>query len=321
MGANLPKDTNLPLFVYGALKPGEISWPVLERFVDLSKSKEDSLEDFHLVVSDGTPYAQRKSAHHIRGFAVRFKPGEALEAYSKVAEFEGVSLNHYAWGVGTRFQERFNLLIWPGESSLSDRDDHDSDWTTLKDPFLGFAIPRSSKILKEVGASILRSNAAEIATNTEKYRRYCYDYLELQANFITLWTLVERFSMFRLGIPSTTLNKSQWWEILQADEVWERAVKASKVDAQLQISSVRAGVPSKKTGLDAWWQMRNNVVHQGKGEQKEVKSLLDASVDLHNTLARALQDSSERLRADWLRLEGKISNEHDYYSYIVKKGD
>jgi len=104
----LPPDTNLPLFVYGALKPGMSAHEQLRNLIENAPTKE--VVRGELWVRDGLPILRLNGCGEIDGFLLRWKAGDEGEGYGLVCKFEPRS--HYSWGeVNLISGIRSNVLI------------------------------------------------------------------------------------------------------------------------------------------------------------------------------------------------------------------
>jgi gamma-glutamylcyclotransferase (GGCT)/AIG2-like uncharacterized protein YtfP len=92
---DMPLNCQLPLFVYGALKPGFPAYQLIEKFVDCNQP--DNVEG-ELLIRDGLPLLSLKIKKHndpVEGFLIKFKSGQEQEGYRAVCNFEPP--NHYVW--------------------------------------------------------------------------------------------------------------------------------------------------------------------------------------------------------------------------------
>ncbi len=308
--SQLPGDTSLPLFVYGALKPGEISWPLLQRYVVDHQTGE--LTNHKLVVLDGVPTIEPEHGKNLKGQIVHLK--NHIEAYAALAEFEQVPKN-YVWREvelhETKTTTRCNVLVLANESRS--RKDEVSDWSACDDAYLGFATPWSY--------SKLKSLAGTFGTSRPPDESLYLDYLELQSVFMLLWALTERIILFRVP-ESQNHNLEYNVHRLAHIEEWSNAAGKARIDTHVGVRSNLdpfAAEPTRtgKSGFTGWYKVRTNVVHRGKGAFKEASMLARVTLDMHNTLAILLQEISPSVRDLWLDLTKTKKEEHTGRLYVI----
>ena len=288
-------DASLPLFVYGALQPGELAWPFLKPMV-VGDPKTATLEGFCLVLVDGVPTVMEKTHSSITGSIVHLKDEQAFE---RIGTFEDVG-RYYRWAILMTDQGLANVLCSAGEP---DKPTEIYRWTSADDIYFGSAVPFGFGALTRLRTSIYSRNV-DGSGEVE-------DFLELQSLYGLYWTLFERLLLFTTGAPRKFPGDSNDRETLisrlrnaQKNNLWQAAVEKSKVE---RISCSPNDEPydrekrkhASKAPLETWYCLRNNVIHRGKGAPREVHKLLKACIDFHNTLAWFLQDNNESIRLKW----------------------
>jgi len=285
----LPDDTSLPLFVYGALKPGEISWPFIAPHV-LSHSQA-VVFSHALALVDSVPTAYKSPKSELHGFLVQLRSGQA---YEKISDFENAPKN-YSWQVVEVDGLPANILV--ARRNIKTRSDVINDWSASHDPYLSGVIPFSFEKLTH----LKMLNHRGVGWDPE----YIRDFLDLQSTYLLLWVLVERTMMFREGMPSDDQNLTSRIKDLDSNREWLTAVSLAKIQAQTGYRSASDPYRDEPFRFDeafsGWYRVRNNIAHRGKGVQAEVGFLLQSTVDLHNTMAILLQSISPAIAADWAR--------------------
>lgn len=291
----LPNDINLPLFVYGALQVDEISWPIISRYV--SVHTKAYLDGYQLALADGAAFAIPQSGRTIEGFLLSLS--DPKTAYLKLAEFERVP-NIYVWKQTEINGSPANFLA--PASDLRTRYDLVDSWTSALDPWFGYQIPLTAKSISRL-SGVIQSHSGFAS------REYIEAFLELQSTYSSLWTLTERIYSFRVGprkkdVNGKELSLKDALAALANNPEWNSAVLSARINSQLRINSNSRPFQDRPSrpgnfGFTGWYEMRNNIVHRGKGSQKEVQSLLIACTDLHNSLAFLLQEISPPIRELW----------------------
>lgn len=304
---------NLPLFVYGALKQGEVAHRIISPL--LSKSPVKAwVEGFELLVVDGIAIAIEADGQSIEGELMYFENAEL--AYKRITDFEDVpDLYHFEEVIA--LGESANLLI-ASDKALKSRHDKITNWTGAQDGLLAYGIPWSYSRLEN-----LRKDLRDTSRDFEFWMAYH----DLQSTFQLLWSIVERVLLFHDGTKSRGMplgDKISWLREMVKHPDLREAVEAVRIDTQMGVRSNRrpeAPHPHRTGafGFTAWYEMRNNVVHRGKSTRVEKGLLWSATVDLHNTLAYFLEHNSEPIKKLWMDLTKKQNLTYSSWLYRIQK--
>ena len=130
----LPENINLPVFVYGLLKPGMPAFEMLRTFVE-GEPKKDTAKG-ELYVRDGLPLLFLNNVANVDGYVLSWKSGQQKKAYQLICEFEPDK--HYMWeGVGTTSGIRVNLLKVRFRSKGNPQPLISKSWNITDDPAFG----------------------------------------------------------------------------------------------------------------------------------------------------------------------------------------
>lgn len=306
-------NTDLPLFVYGALKQGEVAHRIAQPL--LVKPPIPSLaEGFELMVVDGVAIAMRAVDMTIEGELLHFRDPE--DAYKRISDFEDVP------GVYT-FEETFvngqqvNILVSSNEN-LKTRHDKITKWTGAQDGLLAYGIPWSFARLES-----LRPNLRDTSRDYE----FWMSYHDLQSTFQLLWSIVERILLFHDGTKHRDMplgERISWLKDMQRHPDILEAVESVRIETQMGVRSNRSpgSTHPNRTGaigFPAWYEMRNNVVHRGKSTRVEQGVLWTATVDLHNTIAYYLQHNSDPINNLWTNLTSQQKLPYSTWLYKIQK--
>lgn len=305
-------NTDLPLFVYGALKTGELAHRLVEPHVVESQSHVDAF-DLELLIVDGVAMAKLAPGKSVEGELLTFKNPE--EAYKNVAKFEAVP-EMYVWHKVESSNGPANVLI--STLDIKTRAETSLRWTSADDGLLGYGIPWSHARLSELQKK---------ATGTASDEEFWMAYHDLQSTFQLLWSLTERVLLFHDGLgkrEESLGDKVRWLEDMRKHQGLRDAVAAVGIDQAMGVRSNRKPdrdhpVRTDKFGFPAWYEMRNNVVHRGKGTRVERGRLWVATVDLHNTLAYFLQHNSESIEKLWRKLTSNQEVTYPTWLYKIQK--
>lgn len=264
-----------------------------------------------LLIVDGVAIAVDCQNSLVDGELFSFS--DPVSAYGKVSIFEDVPKT-YQWSVISTTAGPANVLVSTSSQYLT-RHEKASAWTSAQDGLLAYGIPWSYKNLSEI---------KHMSTSTAQDSDFWMTYHDLQSTFQLLWSLTERILLFHDGPVKRDENlghKIGWLKDMQKHPGLKAAVAASNIERGMGVRSNLDPANSNPNrtgefGFVAWYQMRNNVVHRGKGTRVERGALWTATVDLHNTLAYFLQHNSQPIAKLWTDLTSK--DEFAYSSWLYK---
>ena len=101
----LPNNPVLPLFAYGALQPGELSYFRVKPFVEKAELCKTRGSVF---VRDGLLVADERGDSKIEGYLLRFRPETCDQAYLAVCDLE--PSKQYRWGTIDAGTVKANIL-------------------------------------------------------------------------------------------------------------------------------------------------------------------------------------------------------------------
>lgn len=304
---------DLPLFVYGALKQGEVAHRIAKPL--LSKPPLPALaEGYELMVVDGIALAIKSGDTLIEGELLYFENPES--AYRRIADFEDVP-GFYKFEETSINGQLANILV-SSNPGLKTRNDKLTKWTGADDGLLAYGVPWSFSRLEGLRANL---------KDTSKDYEFWMSYHDLQSTFQLLWSIVERILLFHDGTRKRTMSlgdKISWLNEMQMHPDIRLAVEAVRIDTQMGVRSNRnpGAAQPHRTGLmgfPAWYEMRNNVVHRGKSTRVEKGLLWAATVDLHNTIAYFLQQNSEPINKLWMNLTSQQELSYSTWLYKIQR--
>lgn len=304
---------NLPVFVYGALKSGEFAHRIIRPFLTGEPVGADA-QGFELHVLDGVANAVPKSNSFVEGELLAF--GDAEAAYRKIEEFEEVPKS-YVWSETETQAGKANILVAANPESNS-RHEQVNKWTSAQDGLLGYGIPWSHARLTQL--------IPRLSDSSHDYE-FWLAYHDLQSTFQLLWSITERVLLFHdgpVGLKSSLGDKVGWLKDMQKHPDLRAAVELARIEHQMGIRSNKDPSSLKplrtgEFGFQAWYAMRNNVVHRGKGTRIEKGPLKTATIDLHNTLAIYLQRNSTPINKLWLELTGTKGEAYSGQLYQIQR--
>lgn len=301
----LPKNVNLPFFAYGIFKPDEIAWARIENFV--ISYKTSVVVDWQLLERNGLPIAAEGINHKLDGYLIDFL--DSKNPYSMIGNFE--PSGEYKW-VNVVTEDGFHCNLLAGvKPHLGSDEESITRWRSSDDPLFYFGMIFVGRTIRKVSPKLSENGPwGDSASDWDSF-------LELQGAYLTLWTIFERYAAFRYGAEFQPISESGVSRRAPSNaKIHETALSqnfliamdAAEIDLCFTVYSVREnrkksvlldGVLNPKKAVDAWYQVRNNLVHRGKAAWKENRLLITAAVDLYNTLFHFLGNEVLGLNDRW----------------------
>jgi len=267
---NLPPNTKLPFFAYGIFKEGQISYPIINPYVE--KNDEYKISG-RLVVRDGIPLAEvfsnEENTQSIYGNLITFRRDLEIPAYQSICNLEPD--HYYEWREVSSNKINYNILIGSDIDKGTVVPDNSSDWNSWDDPLFTTIF----EVIKE------------LIPDGEEDISYSFDgksFLKLQMGYLLLWTSIERFVTLRYDFSGEFLLKT----ILKLRNEPNFTEELSKLNA----NGYRRIYSSKNTTkysftidkpesiLKYYYQVRSNITHRGKASTEDARLVLKCLKDL-----------------------------------------
>ncbi|SBT40340.1 hypothetical protein [Micromonospora narathiwatensis] len=274
-----PQDRDLPLFVYGSLKPGELAFGLIEPFVNGTRPIEATVAGL-IRLRDGLPLFDPSATGRVRGFLLFFSASKADEAWNIVADFEPGT--QYSW-------ETTEAVTEDGRSVMANvlagaklqhgvSGDPVPEWSAGHDPVLGEGLAEARRLVLEAAPQGVRAQP----DGPEFWRQF----FRLQASYLLLWSVVERYTALRYG---PALEPGPRVRRLGDDPAFQAALKTvgakhgSVVDSRDPTDTIKLR-PDGTGGARYYYQVRSNLSHRGKGAFRDARLVLKAVVELHDAM-------------------------------------
>jgi|GEM_PF-1511199 len=301
----------LPFFVYGTLKPGQLAYRQVEALVE--STVEAELHGYELLVRDGLPGIRKVPyGAHVEG-VVLFPNATGRDEFLKVvARFEPTK------DLYTRpepvtvetddgpIQVLTHLMKSPGKSHAGLAFEG-SAWGLADDPLFAVALP----VIREQILA-LHSGGSPDSDSPEFWRAF----LPMQGLLLSLCGILERYLTLTYGIPDDPRRKSSP-EVSQGNSINSQltALGASSegMAAVKQCGIAPVEVYGSKT-LDkisakeakawaGWYAVRSNAVHRGKAAHRDLPLVTQSVFGLHNSLRLLLAGQLPELKGRWARVD------------------
>ena len=269
----IPANPALPFFTYGIFKPGELAHWLLAPHV--SKSEPHSIAG-ELWIYDGLPFLdpQSNSSTSVAGQLLHFSPSTENTAYAQISA-HGLQ-NHYKWSVIQVGTTQANCLVNKLPLGVG-RPYMDSEWKGKNDPLFTAAI-------EVVGDLILKN---------QMFKKDLKPLFTLEAAYLLLWSSIERYASWRYYLG----RKQASYKVRQLAD--EPVFKTALSNTVRGIRVVReAAEPRNKCTLSAtdpnkslkyYYQIRSNLVHQGKSDNDDHDRLLKSASELLSIFREVLK--------------------------------
>ncbi|MFV2103984.1 gamma-glutamylcyclotransferase [Micromonospora sp. LOL_024] len=274
------------MFVYDALKPGEIAHDQIR--AEVLCPTDAWVEGYVLRNRDGRPLLVRQRGGRVHGSLLIFKSPRA--AYEKVGDYEPA--NHYTWARdGIEVQTATgvvaaNALLAVNEQNGSELEESDR-WSSGMDPVFVHGVPAAARIARPYLAE--REGPWEAL-------------FHIQAAHLLIWSAVERFAALMFGRQHTTTSRplrlgkvDDWQELVQQAQIETEGRRV--YDSRRPRNPINLG--SGQRAWDYWYQVRCNLAHRGKGGGRDMKIVRDAFVDVHDMLRLLLVRYAPGIEEQW----------------------
>ncbi len=284
----LPRDTALPFFAYGFLRPGELAYHQIQEFV--SMPPVEAAVRGRLWLRDGLLLLEMDhSAYHSPGCLLRFRPDGARSAYEAIADLEPAGM--YKWHTTEVETEqglvRANLLVGvdlPGPDA--DKPEYLADGASAADPLFNEALVEVRRIAEEDDCHPDRRthNPMDLAP-----------FFRQQMAYLLLWSSIERYASlrYRLGGGDYTrrvLRLADEPAFAEALRLYVRRSKDTLYRAD-RLGQPAELNPSNPLGsLRYYYQVRGNIVHRGKAairDREIISYSLSELLDIFEHVLRA----------------------------------
>lgn len=249
----LPARLDLPLFVYGALKPGMPAFVAIRASV--ATSKPDAVTG-ELLGRDGLPLLRKSDHGSVTGYLLHWKPGQERTGYAAVCAFE--PRKHYEWSeVTLATGTQANALVIRFQNKGNPQHLDSSSWCLADDPAFGPGLETVWRVVEEVD----RMPGDTFDSNWQRFFRS-------QMAYLLLWSILERLSALCFGPGQDPMQRIKRLHELPGmeDLVRLNVQRTDKVsDSRNPDAAYKLDGTNAKKCFDYYYQVRSNLSHRGKG--------------------------------------------------------
>ena len=249
----MPSNENLPLFVYGALKPGLPAFETVRQWVRSFASDSVTGE---LFVRDGLPLLRTSQHGVVEGHLLHWHSGMEREAYAAICAFE--PRTHYMWSeVMLQSGAQANALAIRFPNKGNPQHLESSSWKLSDDPAFGPGLDEVQCVLAEVDQMLSNSSDSDWQL-----------FFRSQMAYLLLWSILERLSALCFGPGLDPMERViRLPELRGMPEVVKTHVhRSDKVsDSRNPDQTYRLNADNAKSSFLYYYQIRSNLSHRGKG--------------------------------------------------------
>lgn len=302
---DLPPRLDLPLFVYGLLKPGEPAYH--DRLEELVAAARPATLTGVLRYRDGLPLldADAHAEGRVAGVVLTWVPGEEERAYATVSAF--ASRHEHRWlateavldgGQAVPVNVLRGRRPRRGSSSESYR-----EWSSAAEPAFSFAL---ATVRAAVVADAVDPFPAAGPEDTATWARF----YRLHGAYLLLWAVVERFALLVSGPSQPAMGRL---DRLDDDPRFRSCAVAAGVAPSGKAAD--SADPYKRVKADGsgavycWYALRSHVGHGRRSPSVDGVLVRRALVELHDTFRLHLADRLPALVPRWEALEPEAAAE------------
>ena len=301
----------LPLFVYGTLKPGQLAYRQVEALVESTLPAK--LHGYELLVRDGLPGIRKAGVDaYVEGELLMPYPDKNDEFFRVIRSFEparlytapqNVTVVTVRGGIG---QAVTHCMRKPDKSNPGQLFEG-SSWGLEDDPLFAVALP----VIREQTLTFQSSGAPD-SDSPDFWRAF----LPMQGLLLSLCGILERYLTLTYGVPDDTrvgpsqvaskrMSINSQLAALGSSPEGMAAVKKSGI-APVQVfrsDSLEKIAAEESKAWEGWYAVRSNAVHRGKAAHRDLPLVTQSVYGLHNSLRLLLADQLPELKNRWARVD------------------
>jgi gamma-glutamylcyclotransferase (GGCT)/AIG2-like uncharacterized protein YtfP len=290
---------DLPLFVYGSLKPGELAYEQVSNYV--ADFRDATLDSYQLYIRDSLPIIARSLGNSKVEGVLLFPKEDQRESFANtVRAYHGTSNYSLKSDLEVTSQGTdYRAEVFVGRKmSKGHPEEIDGLWATRFDRIFAQSFPL---LHKKISATRLKPVDPEYDPPG-----YWKQMNTLMANYLLLVAILEHLLAVKYGgaggtEPTARLDRFQQspnykivFDLLHQDNLIPeiQVCDSRNVDKKYSTSSA-------KSAIDAWYQVRSNLQHRGKGSFHDAELVQNACIGLTNLLFATFKTEIEGITEEW----------------------
>lgn len=288
------------LFVYGTLKEGEIAFNQIKNMV--AKVSPAKLIDYQIGIEDNLPKIFRHNGSLVKGELIQPKESQSEKFFKTVQDYEG-SL-YYKVPVQVEIEGSAvdtSTYLAHGEPGRGFTRLEELAWYSRKYPFFSEYFPMLFEQIKLLGNE---SHLNDLNSNYWKYMD------KLQGHYLKLIIFLENYSLLVFGYsrslgPNGRLNKlgeSKEWA-LAFHQVENQVGIIPQEVSDARSPTQRYNNSDARSAIKFFYQIRNNISHQGKSSPADLDIIFNALKDLSLIIRELLIIKIDKIEEEWFKLK------------------
>ena len=281
----------LPLFVYGTLKPGQLAFRQIAALVEPKPERAELLRH-QLYIRDGLPAVMPTNyPSNVVGYLLRPLPGSIEELNNVLSRFEPKTLYTLPQVVevetfaGTNLA-RTHQMKAPKKSNPLPSDYN--EWGLEFDPLFSVALPVLTELIRRAKTSVFPD-----ADSADFWR----DYIPMQGYLLALCGVLERYLTLAYGLQDSINARLE--KLGGSDEGQHSTQLAVVPPPAVSRADTLGRVSGERNYWKVWYQIRSNLVHRGKAAHRDFDVVADAVYGLHDALRHLLASQLPALVERW----------------------
>jgi gamma-glutamylcyclotransferase (GGCT)/AIG2-like uncharacterized protein YtfP len=284
------------LFVYGTLKEGEIAFNQIENMV--AKVSPAKLIDYQIGIEDNLPKIFKHKGSSVNGELIQPRDNKSEKFFKTVQDYEGSLYYKFPVQVesaGSTIDT--STYVAHGKPGRGFAILEESTWYSRKYPYFSEYFPMLFEQIKLLG------NESHLNYSSGNYWNYMD---KLQGQYLKLISFLENYCLLVFG-SSRSLGPNGRLKMLGKTKEW--ALAFHQVENQIgiipqEVSDARS--PSKKydnynseDAIQFFYQIRNNISHQGKSSPADLDIIYNALKDLSLIIRELLIIKIDKIEDAW----------------------
>jgi gamma-glutamylcyclotransferase (GGCT)/AIG2-like uncharacterized protein YtfP len=290
------------LFVYGSLKPGELGYEQIAKFV--SESRIAELSGYSLYVRDGLPLIVKEQySSGVSGYIISIKDANMEDFWKLVLEYEG--------NTNYKFQSSIPVRVSTGEIvtgafvgrkiSKGNPVRLENLWSSKLDPIFSQSFPI---LYQEI------SNSITIFTDADHDPKgYWVQMNNLLSKYLLLVSILEHLTVVKFGGSKKQEPMMRIRQLQQSSgfiETFSR-INRDNYNPTVKVADSRAIEDSLLStnpdqALFAWYQVRSNLQHRGKASLFDAELVQKSCIGLANFLLEYLRSNIVDIEEQWAKI-------------------